>query len=49
MTQLSSGYLYRDSIIQLVKVPDRTIIDALRSGHAAIRNHLIKSIDPTPT
>ncbi|MER9946474.1 hypothetical protein NKJ70_32205, partial [Mesorhizobium sp. M0092] len=32
-----------------VKVPDRAIIDALRSGHAPIRNHVIKSIDPTPT
>lgn len=44
-----SRYLYRDSTIQLVKVPDRAIIDALRSGHAPIRNHVIKSIDPTPT
>ncbi|MER9182836.1 hypothetical protein [Mesorhizobium sp. M0767] len=49
ITQFSSGYLYRDLTIQLVRVPDRAIIDALRSGHAPIRNHLIKSIDPTPT
>lgn len=49
ITQLSSGYLSRDSTIQLVKVPYRPIIDVLRYGHAPIRNHLIKSIDPTPT
>lgn len=29
ITQFSSGNVYRDSTIQLVKVPNRTIIDAL--------------------
>lgn len=38
ITQLSSGYLSRDSTIQLVKVPYRPIIDVLRYGHAPIES-----------
>lgn len=49
ITQLSSGYLSRDFDNPVVKVPYRAIIDALRFGHTPIRNHLIKSIDQTPT
>lgn len=45
ITQFPSGNLYGDSTIQLVKVPDRAILDALRSGHAPrLGGHEIASL-----